>query len=227
MCLGFGIVLFILFVIDHSVSSAQAQGSNMKLSKGTAYNYDLFVTAFIVLISSVFGFPWITAATPHCALHVYSLADLDSAGQIIKARETRVAVFLANGMIGLALFTIPIPLTYIPVPVLYGTLLYMAATSIDGNIFFYRTLLYFTMRKNFNGLGFPVRRKTVYAYTAWQLVAWACLCAVAFVPEDYVNLCFPVMLIVLTATRLFLLPCFFRKKDLDKLDPLELDFTRR
>lgn len=76
----------------------------MKLKKGTAYNYDLFITAIIFVISSLFGFPWLTAAVPHCALHVFALADVDSKGLIFRARETRVSTFCANGLIGLAIF---------------------------------------------------------------------------------------------------------------------------
>lgn len=48
-------------------------------------------------------------------------------------KETRLTALLANILIGLSVFMLPIPLQWIPKPVLYGLFLYIAATSLDGN----------------------------------------------------------------------------------------------
>lgn len=52
---------------------------------------------------------------------------------IVSVKETRVTSLVANILIGVSLFLLPVPLQWIPKPVLYGLFLYIALTSIDGN----------------------------------------------------------------------------------------------
>lgn len=52
---------------------------------------------------------------------------------IVSVKETRLTSLVANILIGLSVFMLPIPLQWIPKPVLYGLFLYIAATSLDGN----------------------------------------------------------------------------------------------
>lgn len=53
--------------------------------------------------------------------------------RIVSVKETRVTSLLANILIGVSVFLLPVPLQWIPKPVLYGLFLYIALTSIDGN----------------------------------------------------------------------------------------------
>lgn len=52
---------------------------------------------------------------------------------IVSVKETRVTSLVANILIGVSLFLLPVPLQWIPKPVLYGLFLYIALTSIEGN----------------------------------------------------------------------------------------------
>lgn len=52
---------------------------------------------------------------------------------IVSVKETRVTSLVANILIGVSVFLLPVPLQWIPKPVLYGLFLYIALTSIDGN----------------------------------------------------------------------------------------------
>lgn len=52
---------------------------------------------------------------------------------IVSVKETRLTSLVANILIGLSVFMLPIPLQWIPKPILYGLFLYIAATSLDGN----------------------------------------------------------------------------------------------
>lgn len=61
------------------------------------------------------------------------LTVLFSAYSIVSVKETRLTSLAANILIGLSAFMLPIPLQWIPKPVLYGLFLYIAATSLDGN----------------------------------------------------------------------------------------------
>lgn len=60
---------------------------------------------------------------------------------IVSVKETRLTSLVANILIGLSAFMLPIPLQWIPKPVLYGLFLYIAATSLDGNQMFDRMAL--------------------------------------------------------------------------------------
>lgn len=53
--------------------------------------------------------------------------------RIVSVKETRLTSLAANILIGLSVFMLPVPLQWIPKPVLYGLFLYIAATSLDGN----------------------------------------------------------------------------------------------
>lgn len=48
-------------------------------------------------------------------------------------KETRLTSLTANIFIGVSVLLLPLPLQWIPKPVLYGLFLYIALTSIDGN----------------------------------------------------------------------------------------------
>lgn len=51
----------------------------------------------------------------------------------MSVKETRLTSLVANILTGVSVFLLPVPLQWIPKPVLYGLFLYIALTSIDGN----------------------------------------------------------------------------------------------
>lgn len=51
----------------------------------------------------------------------------------MQVKETRLTSLTANILIGVSLLLLPLPLQWIPKPVLHGLFLYIALTSIDGN----------------------------------------------------------------------------------------------
>lgn len=59
----------------------------------------------------------------------------------MSVKETRLTSLVANFLVGLSLLLLPLPLQWIPKPVLYGLFLYIALTSIDGNQLFERVAL--------------------------------------------------------------------------------------
>ncbi|MGH0174979.1 UNVERIFIED_CONTAM: hypothetical protein FKN15_069312 [Acipenser sinensis] len=110
------------------------------LLKGTAYHWDLMLSGLINVLMSVLGLPWMHAAIPHSTLHVHQLACVEQHvenGQlyetIVSVKETRLTSLAANILLGVSVFLLPVPLQWIPKPVLYGLFLYIALTSIDGN----------------------------------------------------------------------------------------------
>ncbi len=225
--LGFGLILAVLFLTDHSISSAMAQTPAMQTRKGSAYHWDLLVASGLCVVSSLFGLPWINASVPHAPMHTLALADVEEVEcggarrfVVTYARETRLAALLANAAIGLCVLALPLPLQYIPVPVLYGVFLFMALTSLDNNTFWERILLLATQRRRYPPYAFVrrVRHRSIHLYTVIQLACWAVLCVISFVPQDFVNLVFPIVLVALLPIRQLMLPCVFPVRDLNELD---------
>lgn len=79
--------------------------------------------------------PWpllnftVRACEKLCATHFVSVCVCS----IVQVKETRLTSLTANILIGVSLLLLPLPLQWIPKPVLYGLFLYIALTSIDGN----------------------------------------------------------------------------------------------
>ena len=93
--------------------------------------------SFIMLYLLVY---WHISSCSHHQ-HQHHHADI-----IIRARETRVTGVFCHIMIGIITLGLPLPLQYIPVPVLYAVFLFMALTALDGNSFWDRIILLFTQQ---------------------------------------------------------------------------------
>jgi hypothetical protein len=64
--------------------------------------------------------------------------------RIVFVRETRVTGIFAHILIGLSLFLLPYPLSYIPRPVLDGLFLYLGVSALNHNQMFERIMLLVT-----------------------------------------------------------------------------------
>ncbi len=95
------------------------------------------MASLLFAFSSIFGFPWLTAAVPLVPLHTMSLGEVDAvSGNVTDVVETRIPAVVSSAAIALTILAVPFPLAYIPVPCLYGTLLFLASSSLDGNSLF-------------------------------------------------------------------------------------------
>uniref|UniRef100_A0A915JTP2 Bicarbonate transporter-like transmembrane domain-containing protein n=1 Tax=Romanomermis culicivorax TaxID=13658 RepID=A0A915JTP2_ROMCU len=157
LCIGLGFCLSFLFFMDQNITSSIVNNQQNKLKKGSATHFDLASVAILNIGLSLSGLPWMYAALPQSPLHLRALADVEerisqghvhessSRRRITNVRETRLASIVAHFLIMIsATFLIPTPLEYIPRSVLDGLLLYVAATSLNGNEMFERVLLLFT-----------------------------------------------------------------------------------
>ena len=139
-----GFALSLLMFIDQSISVALISTSKNKLQKGIYYHFDIILLAIITAILSILGLPWIHGALPHTQMHATALAETENTSErereIIKSIESRLGVFLSHILIGCSYFLLPLPLKYIPYPVLYGLFLYLAITALPENSFYLRML---------------------------------------------------------------------------------------
>jgi boron transporter len=57
IALPFGLILWILFFLDHNVSSLMAQGAEFPLRKPPGFHYDFFLLGITTFISGLIGVP--------------------------------------------------------------------------------------------------------------------------------------------------------------------------
>uniref|UniRef100_A0A8C1NAV7 Solute carrier family 4 member 11 n=1 Tax=Cyprinus carpio TaxID=7962 RepID=A0A8C1NAV7_CYPCA len=183
--MGLGFLLFILIFIDQNIVVSLTNAPENRLMKGTAYHWDLTLSGLINILMSVLGLPWMHAAFPHSTLHVRQLAIVEERVEgghlyetIVSVKETRVTSLVANILIGVSLFLLPVPLQWIPKPVLYGLFLYIALTSIDGNQMCDRMALLLKEQTSYPPAHYirKVPQRKIHYFTFLQMVQLLFLC---------------------------------------------------
>jgi hypothetical protein len=66
----------ILLFLDQNITTRIVNSPGHKLTKGAGYHLDLLVVGILTGACSIFGLPWIVAATVHAVNHVKSLANI-------------------------------------------------------------------------------------------------------------------------------------------------------
>uniref|UniRef100_A0A3Q2WQR3 Solute carrier family 4 member 11 n=1 Tax=Haplochromis burtoni TaxID=8153 RepID=A0A3Q2WQR3_HAPBU len=224
---GLGFLLALLIFIDQNIVISLTHVPEHKLLKGTAFHWDLMLTGFINILMSCLGLPWMHAAFPHSSLHARQLAKVEQQVEnghlyttIVSVKETRLTSLVANILIGLSVFMLPIPLQWIPKPVLYGLFLYIAATSLDGNQMVDRMTLLLKEQTSYPPTHYirRVPQRKVHYFTGLQIIQLIILCAFGMYPLPYMKMVFPLLMILLVPVRTSLLPRMIEAKYLDILD---------
>ncbi|XP_061580911.1 solute carrier family 4 member 11-like isoform X2 [Cololabis saira] len=224
---GLGFLLALLIFIDQNIVISLTHVPEHKLLKGTAFHWDLMLTGFINILMSCLGLPWMHAAFPHSSLHARQLAKVEQHVEnghlystIVSVKETRLTALAANILIGVSAFMLPIPLQWIPKPVLYGLFLYVAATSLDGNQMVDRMTLLLKEQTSYPPTHYirRVPQRKVHCFTALQMIQLIILCAFGMYPLPYMKMVFPLLMILLVPIRTSLLPRVIDAKYLDIMD---------
>jgi len=200
----------ILVYLDQNITARLINSPDHKLHKGEAYHLDLGVVGVLVGVCSLFGLPWLVAATVRSLNHVRSLATVEevvsSNGEaherVIHVRENRLTPLAIHALIGFSLLLLPL-LKLIPLAVLYGIFLYMGVVSMKGNQFFERLNLWATDPSLYPSAHY-IRRvpmRVIHAFTALQLACLAVLWLVKTGPPA-VAILFPLFIALLVPVRL-------------------------
>ncbi|KAJ8336228.1 hypothetical protein SKAU_G00395710 [Synaphobranchus kaupii] len=225
--MGLGFLLALLIFIDQNIVVSLTNAPENRLLKGTAYHWDLMLSGFINILMSVLGLPWMHAAFPHSTLHVRQLAFVEQRVEgghlyetIVSVKETRLTSLAANIFIGVSVFLLPVPLQWIPKPVLYGLFLYIALTSIDGNQMCDRMALLLKEQTSYPPTHYirKVPQRKIHYFTALQMLQLIVLCAFGMYPLPYMKMIFPLLMILLIPIRNSLLPKIIEAKYLDIID---------
>ncbi|KAK1791095.1 hypothetical protein P4O66_002133 [Electrophorus voltai] len=225
--MGLGFLLAVLIFIDQNIVVSLTNAPENRLLKGTAYHWDLTLSGLINILMSVLGLPWMHAAFPHSTLHVRQLAIVEERVEgghlyetIVSVKETRVTSLLANILIGVSMLLLPVPLQWIPKPVLYGLFLYIALTSIDGNQMCDRMALLLKEQTSYPPTHYirKVPQRKIHYFTFLQMVQLLFLCAFGMYPLPYMKMIFPLLMFILIPIRNCLLPRIIDAKYLDIMD---------
>ncbi|XP_066534965.1 sodium bicarbonate transporter-like protein 11 isoform X2 [Hoplias malabaricus] len=225
--MGLGFLLALLIFIDQNIVVSLTNAPENRLLKGTAYHWDLTLSGLINILMSVLGLPWMHAAFPHSTLHVRQLAIVEERVEgghlyetIVSVKETRVTSLVANILIGVSVFLLPVPLQWIPKPVLYGLFLYIALTSIDGNQMCDRMALLLKEQTSYPPTHYirRVPQRKIHYFTFLQMVQLLFLCTFGMYPLPYMKMIFPLLMFILIPIRNCLLPRIIDAKYLDIMD---------
>ncbi|MBL4850034.1 MAG: PTS sugar transporter subunit IIA [Planctomycetes bacterium] len=209
ICAMPGAFLAILIFLCQQITGRVCNSPELNLTKGPGYHLDLFVVGVLLFVSSLFGLPWLVAATVRSLNHVQALSsshavDSPDGGhtQVDRVVENRVSAIAIHVLIACSLFLAPF-LEHVPMACLFGIFLYMGYVSFSGNQLFQRLTLWVQDPKLYPPTHYlrRVPTKTVHAFTAIQFCCLAVLCGVQYSP---LALFFPLILALLIPVRLLL-----------------------
>ena len=213
----------VLVFLDQNITARLVNSPDNNLRKGESYHLDLAVVGVLIGICSLFGLPWLVAATVRSLNHLRSLATteerVDNTGaaqtRILHVRENRVTGIAIHLLLGLTLLFLPM-LDKIPLAVLFGLFLYMGVVSMRGNEFFERLGLWATDPALYSRTHF-VRRvphKVIHGFT---LIQAACLGSLWFIKTSAFGILFPLFIGLLVPVRMGL-GRLFQAEHLEVLD---------
>jgi hypothetical protein len=207
----------ILLFLDQNITTRLVNAKEFKLQKGSGYHLDLAIVGIIVLVGSFFALPWIVAATVHSLNHVKSLADtsvINTSNGTKKevttyVRENRVSGLLIHLLIGASIFFLSL-VSNIPMAVLFGLFLYMGFTSLGGNQFAERLMLWITDPALYPDTHYLKRvpRSTIHKFTLIQLT---CFIILWVLKASKLGILFPLMIAALVPIQILISRLFERK----------------
>lgn len=227
---GPALLATVLIFLSQNITARLVNSPDNKIKKGPSYHWDLLVVGVLVAFCSLFGFPWLVAATVRSLAHVRALADVeetagaDGSGtdRITHTIENRISGLLIHLLIGLTLFALPL-LAYVPKATLYGVFLFMGVVSLGGNQFIERLSLWL-MDSNMYPSTHYIRRvpvSVVHIFTLVQFVCLVLLCYLNVVDNEKIRILFPIFIALLVPLR-FAMDRFFDKRHLSYLDADEV-----
>ena len=212
-----------MIYLDQNITSRLVNSPDNKLVEGPAYHLDLLVVGILVGVCSLFGLPWLVAATVRSLNHLKALSTTDEVistsfkreNIIIHVAENRISGLMIHLLIGISLFFL-IYLKLVPIAVLYGVFLYMGVVSLRGNQFFERLTL-FLMDPALYPTSHYMKKVPRSIINKFTFIQFSCLAVLWIVKISFLGFLFPLILGLLAPIRIYLNK-FFNKKDLDYLD---------
>jgi len=172
-----GFMFFLLFIIDHNVSSILTQSSKFNLKKPPAYHWDFFVLGVTFIPCAILGLPPGNGLIPQAPLHCRALCTrtyvTDEKGmkhEIVTHCEEQRWSGLGQSLlmfVALAAFRV---ISWIPRGCLFGLFLYLGMGALHGNEIWERITWCFMIAKKRPDIPLvnKVNWTTVVVYTLIQ-----------------------------------------------------------
>lgn len=212
------LLVFILIFLESQITTLIVSKPERKMMKGSGFHWDLLILVTMGGISSVFGVPWLSAATVRSVTHANALTVMSKGPkpEIEKVVEQRISGILVAIMVGVSIYMEPI-LKMIPMTALFGIFLYMGITSLSGIQMWDRMLLLITPKKYFPADAYATRVSTLrmHLFTFIQLV---CLAVLWMVKMSNFSLALPFVLILTIPLRMVMTGTLFTTMEMKCLD---------
>uniref|UniRef100_A0A8C1YZP3 Solute carrier family 4 member 1a (Diego blood group) n=1 Tax=Cyprinus carpio TaxID=7962 RepID=A0A8C1YZP3_CYPCA len=217
-CVVPALLVFILIFLESQITTLIVSKPERKMVKGSGFHLDLLLLVFLGGVASIFGVPWLSAATVRSVTHANALTVMTKGPrpQIQRVLEQRVSGILVAVMVGVSILMEPI-LKMIPMTALFGIFLYMGITSLSGIQLWDRILLLITPKKHHPPVPFVTRVPTMrmHLYTLIQVI---CLVILWAVKSSTFSLALPFVLILTIPLRMFMTGHVFTIMEMKCLD---------
>jgi hypothetical protein len=221
-----GFMFFLLFIIDHNVSSILTQSPKFNLKKPPAYHWDFFVLGITFLPCAILGLPPGNGLIPQAPLHARALCTreyfVDENGikqeRVVHCEEQRWSGLSQACLMFVALAAFRV-ISWIPRGALFGLFLYLGMGALHGNEIWERFTLCFMLAKRRPKIPVvaEVKWRTVQLWTFIQaLCAFSIFAIAQFADVGYI---YPALLTALVPIRSYILDRLFDADDLKYLDP--------
>mmetsp|Transcript_20748 Transcript_20748/g.33432 ORF Transcript_20748/g.33432 Transcript_20748/m.33432 type:complete len:726 (+) Transcript_20748:71-2248(+) len=223
-----GFMFFLLFIIDHNVSSILTQSPKFNLKKPSAYHWDFFVLGVTFFPCAILGLPPGNGLIPQAPLHCRALCtrehQTDEYGvrrEVVTHCEEQRWSGLGQAVlmfVALSAFTV---ISWIPKGCLFGLLLYLGMSAMHGNEIWERMLMVFIYAKKRPKI--PVVRYVKWSTVqVWTLIQMGCALGIFAVAQfASVGYLYPALLTLLVPFRSYILDRCFEQEDIKHLDPAE------
>ncbi|XP_061080779.1 band 3 anion exchange protein-like [Conger conger] len=217
-CFVPALLVFILIFLESQITTLIVSKPERKMVKGSGFHFDLLILVVMGGISSIFGVPWLSAATVRSVTHANALTVMSKGpkAEIEKVLEQRVSGILVATLVGLSILMEPI-LKMIPMTALFGIFLYMGITSLNGIQLWDRILLLFTPKKYYPSDAYAtmVTPLRMHLFTIIQVVSLVVLWAVKSSPA---SLALPFIIILTIPLRILMTGRLFTVREMKCLD---------
>ncbi|XP_035860262.1 anion exchange protein 3 isoform X2 [Sander lucioperca] len=216
------ILVFILIFMESQITSLIVSKKERRLVKGSGFHLDLLLIVILGAICSLFGLPWLTAATVRSVTHVNALTVMSKATapgekpMIQEVKEQRLTGLLVAVLVGMSIVMTNV-LRLIPLAVLFGIFLYMGVTSLTGIQLYERITLMVTPAKHHPDHIYVTKVKT-WRMNMFTIIQLACIVALWVVKSTNASLAFPFVLIMTVPLRRLILSRIFEERELQALD---------
>ncbi|CAG5897328.1 unnamed protein product [Menidia menidia] len=212
------LLVFILIFMESQITTLIVSKPERKMMKGSGFHYDLLLLVTMGGISSIFGVPWLSAATVRSVTHANALTVMSKGPkpEIEKVIEQRISGLFVAVLVGASIFMEPI-LKMIPMTALFGIFLYMGITSLSGVQMWDRMLLLITPKKYHPSDAYATRVNTMrmHLFTFIQLLCLGVLWVIKMSPF---SLALPFVLILTVPLRMFMTGRIFTPLEMKCLD---------